>query len=280
MKLLRMIGVAAALACTAFGQAQNPSIAPWLPQPGIAKGRIQALTFESRIYKRPRKVWIYTPSDYKRDASPAYDVLFCFDGDDYINDISAPAVLDNEIAAKKIPPLVAIFIDNSVDRLGDLANHEQFADFMATELVPWARRNANITTDPQHTIIAGYSAGGLGAAYVAYKHPELFGKVLSQSGAFWRGNEGASEPYEWLTRQFAESPRKNLRFYVEVGAEEKNHAVSVGPVFIEATRRFRDALLAKGYPLSYREIPGAHHEPSHWRTQFGPGLLYLTGNGE
>jgi enterochelin esterase family protein len=142
--------------------------------------------------------------------------------------------------------------------------------------VPGARGHFNVTSAPERTIVSGYSAGGLAAAYVAFMHPELFGNVLSQSGAFWRGNEGASEPYEWLTQQLASAPRKELRFYLEVGEMETRKAVGVGPVFIEANRRFRDALKAKRYPLTYVEAPGAQHEPGHWRSQLGPALVQLT----
>jgi len=83
--------------------------------------------------------------------------------------------------------------------------------------------------------LCGASAGGLAAAYVALARPELFGNVLAQSGAFWRGNEGTNgPPYEWLAHEVVTRPRREVRFYLEVGGDETAHAVGVGPVFIEA----------------------------------------------
>ena len=74
--------------------------------------------------------------------------------------------------------------------------------------------------------------------------------MLSQSGAFWRGNEGANgPPYEWLARRVATQPRRDVRFYLEVGGDETVHVVGVGPVFVEAHRRLRDALRARGYDV-------------------------------
>jgi len=123
----------------------------------------------------------------------------------------------------------------------------------------------------------GSSAGGLAAAYVAFRRPDLFGKVLSQSGAFWRGNEGASSPYEWLTDQFAQKPKRPLTFYLEVGSKETLRAVGVGPVFVEANRRMRDALIAKGYIVLYKEVPGGMHSPESWRLHLADGIAALSG---
>jgi enterochelin esterase family protein len=175
--------------------------------------------------------------------------------------------------------MVAVLVDTSESRLQDLANNRKFAEFLGDEVMPRLRSGWHVTGDPRHVIVAGASAGGLGAAYVAFRRPDLFGNVLSQSGAFWRGNESSNDaPYEWLTSQYAASDKKPVRFYIEVGSKETRRAVGVGPVFIEANRRFRDALTAKGYLLSYVEVAGGDHEPGHWRSQFPEGLLWLTAN--
>jgi enterochelin esterase-like enzyme len=260
------------------GLAQSMPVSWWVPQAGVAKGEVKRYTLESRMYGRPRKMAVYTPAGYSAKGAP-YDVAYFFDAEDYISEIGLPATLDNLIAAKKIPPMVVVLVDNNENRQGDLANHKQFADFMAGEVVPWAQKNANITGEARRTIVGGYSAGGLAAAYVAYMHPEAFGNVLSQSGAFWRGNEGSSEPFEWLTAQYASSAKKDLRFYMEVGAEETHHALGTGPVFLEAVRRLRDVLKAKGYSVTYKEVAGAKHEPTHWRGALGEALIGLARNG-
>src|SRR5512140_1753105 len=108
---------------------------------------------------------------------------------------------------------------------------------------------------------------------------DLIGNVLSQSGAFWRGNEASDDsPYEWLTEKYKSSPKLPLTFYLEVGALETRHAVGTGPVFIEANRRLRDVLQSKGYKLHYEEVPGANHEPGHWTHKLPDGLLWLTSD--
>jgi enterochelin esterase-like enzyme len=66
-------------------------------------------------------------------------------------------------------------------------------------------------------------------------------------------------------------------FYLEVGAGETQLALGSGPVFVEANRRLRDALLARGYPVEYVEVPGAKHEPGHWKAQLPAALAAVAG---
>jgi enterochelin esterase-like enzyme len=42
----------------------------------------------------------------------------------------------------------------------------------------------NVTHAPKFTAIAGSSLGGLNAADAALRHPEIFGKIIAQSGSF------------------------------------------------------------------------------------------------
>ena len=245
-------------------------------QPSVPKGKVGAFEVDDSQYKTKRKIWAYTPANYDKRPAEACDLLISFDGQDYVNDIPSPTVMDNLIAAGKIRPVVQIFVDNSVDRLGDLANHQKFADFIAKELVPWAQKTFNVTLDAKRTTLCGYSAGGLAAAYVAYRHPEKFGNVLSQSGAFWRGNEGTSEPFEWLTLQYQSSPRFNIKFYLVVGGAENIKNAS-GKTMVETSSHLRDVLKAKGYEVEYLEYPNGVHSPEFWRAELADGLIFLLG---
>jgi len=135
-----------------------------------------------------------------------------------------------------------------------------------------------VTSDPRRVIVTGSSAGGLGAAYVAFARPDLFGNVWSQSGAFWRGAEGSNDPpWEWLTQQVRATARKDIRFILDVGALE-DHATlgGSGPNFRDANRRFRDALKDKGYELTYCEVPGGNHGEQWWKQRLAYGIVALS----
>jgi len=205
--------------------------------------------------------------------------MIVFDGAMYLGAIPLPDILDSLTSARRTPPTVAILFDNGAPpgRLEDLANSQRFASFIANELMPWVRQNYAVTHSADHTIITGTSAGGLGATYIALKYPALFGNVLSQSGAFWRGNEGSNDaPYEWLTQQYETSPKLNLRFFLDVGALETGGALGgAAPSLRDANRRLRDVLKAKGYSVDYFEVPNGQHSPESWRMRVPVGIVTL-----
>ena len=244
--------------------------------PNVPKGKVEMFTMAEKGRQRVRRLWVYTPPKYDVAGSETCRLLVCFDGLSYLSEIPMPTILNNLLAADEIWPTVAVLVDNGGPRESaeDLDNHAVFADFLAKDLLPWVRKKWRISSDPAHTILCGYSRGGLAAAYVAWKHPDVFGNVLAQSGAFWRGNEGGIDEPEWLTKQFSNSVKQNLRFYIEVGSEETGKTPA-GPVFIEANRRFYQTLKTKGYEVDYVEVSKGRHDPINWRFQLAEGILFL-----
>src|SRR5712692_8706342 len=80
----------------------------------------------------------------------------------------------------------------------ELACRDAFVDSLAGELVPWVHERHTIKADPTWVTIGGYSLGGLGAAFTAFRRPDVCGNP----------NRLVAEPdheYEWLTREFIHS---------------------------------------------------------------------------
>ena len=258
---------------------------PWIvKQPNVRAGSMEERQIESSVLTNEplRKVWIYAPAGYDRGGATSYGAVIFMDGEDYRGPIGAATILDNLVAAKRIPPLVGVFIEHgsAASAAQDLDNHGIFVDFLAKELIPWLRQQWHVTSDPSRVILCGASRGGLGAAFAAYRRPDLFGNVLSESGAFWRGDEGANEPHEWLTKQFQNSPKLPIRFFFSVGTWETIQSpTNTGrgdPTFIAANRHLWSALQSKGYVVEQHETPGGH-DPLHWRSVLPDGLIFLAG---
>ena len=247
--------------------------------PTPPRGETAMITIPSKIYPAGRRAWAYTPTGYPDSCHAACNLIVAFDGGMYLGAMPLPQILDSLIAANRAAPSVAILVDNGAPpaRLADLANSPRFASFVAEELVPWVHERYAVTHAPDHTIIAGVSAGGLEATYIAFKYPTLFGNVLSQSGAFWRGNDGSNAaPFEWLTQQFATSPKANLHLFLDVGSMETGGALGgTAPSLLDANRRLRDVLKTKGYSLEYFEVPGGQHSPESWRLRLPLGIVAL-----
>ena len=246
----------------------------------VPAGRLASFVVHDSSYMRDRQVWVYTPPAYDAHRADPYPLLVAFDGDEYRDTMPLPGTLDTLLAGGKAPAFVALLVDDGDGpaRIADLGNSRRMADFLGNQLVPWVRKGWHVTTDPHRVIVTGSSAGGLGAAYVAFERPDLFGNVWSQSGAFWRGAEASNEPpYEWLTAQIVRSPRRDIRFVLDVGEMEIHPTLGgSGPNFRDANRRFRDALRQKGYAVTYAEVPGGNHAPQWWRLRLGEGIETLS----
>src|SRR6266542_303339 len=273
---------------TFYSAIELPSAEPqvWnVVQPKVPTGRVQSDKFTSKVLGNERPIWIYTPHGYSADKKP-YGLLVLTDGGLYVNTARVATTRDNLIAAGVIPPLVAVMVENP-DRWRELSCNSAYADFLAQEIVPWARANYHATDRPDQTIIGGTSLGGLQAAFVGLKHAEVFGNVLSQSGAFSWKPDGEKE-YEWLNRQFAASRRLPLRFSFEAGLLEgtwwwrslvppsPNGPPVIDPTLLAANRNLRDTLQSKGYSVHYTEFNG-NHGLLNWRGTLASHLIALVG---
>lgn len=236
---------------------------PWVvPQEDVPGGSVEEHHMPSSFLKNDRRFWIYTPSGYSKDNQP-YNLLVLFDGWRVVHMDPTITVLDNLLAADQIEPTVAVMVGQQ-DRMLELGCHEPFNQFLIKELIPWIRENYHVSANPAETTVGGGSAGGLGAVCAGWRHPEVFGNVISQSGYFsWDPFEAEADAdveleFEWITRQIAASPKVNIRLVLSVGTLEHDHDFLYSPSFLQANRHMRDVLLAKGYQFTYMEVAGGH----------------------
>ncbi len=162
-------------------------------------------------------------------------------------------------------------------RIPELGGSAKFTQFLAEELMPVVRQRKPGTSDASRVVVGGSSSGGLAAVYAALERPEVFGNVLSQSGAFWMPRD-VSDPVQrefippktWLVDEFIERSPIPIRFWMEVSQFE-SAAKMLGP-----NRQLRDVLRAKGYSVTYRELFYGH-DYLHWRDSLAEGLICLLG---
>jgi len=267
-----------------FGRGQSVAEGPRAPReewivarPDVAKGSVRQTTVASKLLGTTRDVWVYTPPGYDTLArnGAGLPLLLTFDGGEYVRSVPGPTILDNLVAAKRIAPMVAVFVGSAEDqRDAELGANERYVEFLATELVPWIRSNYRIASSPAGNVVAGSSLGGLAAAFVAFRHPELFGNALSQSGAFMFGAPGDTTP-ERLKREIEAAPRRDVNFYIEAGIYEVGRFEN-GVDLLTSNRHLRDALRARKYRVTYDEFAGGHSD-LNWRTGYAKGLLALVG---
>jgi enterochelin esterase family protein len=261
-----------------------------IPQPWtvhneeVASGNLEKHVIQSELLGNEHEITTYTPANYQPRGS-SYPLLILFDRDTYIEQIPTPVILDNLIAASKIPPVIAVLISfpELNTRNKELQPNPEFADFLVKEFVPWIHAHYNVVRNSRRTIIGGASLGGLFSSYAALRHPDVFGNVLCQSGSFqWApdhsGSSGLDPSTEtnWLAKQFISSSTLPLRFYMDAGIFEVD-LNGTGGSNLEASRHFRDVLLARGYEVHYQQFVGGHDGLS-WRGTLADGLISLLGD--
>ena len=108
--------------------------------------------------------------------------------------------------------------------------------------------------------------------WIGHELSDLFGNVISQAGSFWWGPGFESSPWRdefergWLIDRYRQSPKRELRIWLEIGLFE-----TLG---VPCNREMRDALVDKGYEVSYREFCGGH-DYALWRGSLGQALPCL-----
>ncbi len=271
-----------------FSYAEGPD-APAEPfvtlRDGIARGKVETFDVESRILANQRKVSVYTPPGYRTEGA-AYGLLLMFDRLSYTSDVPTPTILDNMLADKAIPPMLAVLIDSRVTndpdgdaRSRELPPNDTYQRFLREELLPLIRKRYHVSADPKRNVVAGSSYGGLAATYTALSNPAVFGNVVSQSGSYWWSPECCqpapekmvflSENAGWTIKKVASLPRQPIRFYMDVGAWETAD-------MLMPNRLLRSVLEGKGYEVTYREFVGGH-DYVIWRGTLSDGLIAVIG---
>jgi enterochelin esterase family protein len=266
----------------AWGSVLSLSGAPdesWVRTVPPRRGDLVERQFQAPSLGATLRLHIYTPPEYEASSGP-YPLVVLFDGPAYATGpAAAPTTLDNLVAAGRIQPPVVCFVSSSTsagNRAANLGFNPAFNAAIATELVPWLRSSFALSARPVDVVVGGWSAGGRAATDIALDYPEVFGNVLSQSGAF-RGGQ--------LQARYIAADRMPIRFYLDVGlydnvpwASRPLDEAALDQGLTLANRHMRDILLAKGYDVTYLET-GGDHGSLRWRATLADGLMTLLAPG-
>ena len=258
-------------------------------QEGVPKGTIHELTMRSEdttSHPAPyvRNVAVYVPAGY----TPGTEAPFIVGADG--PDTMLFAALDNLIAQKRVPAMVAISIGNgSGDAQGSQRGLEYdtmsglYAEFVESEVLPLVERECGVklTKDPEDRATMGCSSGGSCAMIMAWYRPDLYRRVLTFSGTYvnqqWPWNpetpHGAWGFHEALIPQ---SEKKPLRIWMHVGDKDLfNPNVQRDDMhdWVEANNRMAQALAAKGYDYQYVFAKNARHCEGIVKEQLLPTAL-------
>jgi iron(III)-enterobactin esterase len=264
--------------------------------PGIARGPgsrgfggpdnpAQIIVTNSHPAPYTRRVAVYVPKQYVPGTVAPF--IVGADGPDRM----LFTALNNLIAEKKVPVMIAISIGNGG---GDGPGSERgleydtmsgkYAEFVEHEVLPLVEKKCHVklTKGPDGRATMGGSSGGACALSMAWFHPDLYHRVLTYSGTYvnqqWPYNpktpHGAWEFHEHL---IPDNPRKPIRIWLEVGDRD---ILNPNPRlhdhmhdWVVANENMAKALAAKNYHYQFIFARNAGHVDRRVKEQTLPEAL-------
>jgi enterochelin esterase-like enzyme len=237
-----------------------------------------------------RRVGVYVPKQYV----PGTEAPFIVGADGV--DRSLFTALDNLIAEKKVPVMIAISIGNgSGDAQGSQRGLEYdtmsglYAEFVEKEVLPLVEKqyNVKLTKDPEGRATMGGSSGGSAALIMAWYHPEWYHRVLTYSGTYvnqqWPASkENPHGAWEFHEKLIPNSSAKPLRIWMEVGDRDNYNPNTMRDNmhdWVVANENMAKVLAAKGYRYQFVFAVNAGHTDRNVKAQTLPEALEYVWQG-
>ncbi len=198
-----------------------------------------------------RDVWLYHPP-----TPQPVPLLVVFDGRDYLRRANITQIVANLIAIQRIQPVALALIHN--------AEMQRYLEYNATDTVlaqltelvlPLAYNNLNLLDHDQHPGswgVMGASMGGQMALYTGLRLPHIFGKVISQAGAFQLN----LTDHKSITQLLVDSlPKQPLKLWMDCGTMDW---------LLPENREMSKLLVERGYDVTYKEQNTGHNYVA-WR---------------
>ena len=167
------------------------------------------------------------------------------------------------------------YFDSPIDKK---MNYETY---LSKELIDIIDKRYNTSAEKSHRAITGFSMGGHGAFYLAFKHQDIWGAAGSMSGGLdirpfpnsWDlskrlGNYSEHKEY-WKKNTVINMVYKlsgnNLKLIFDCGIDD---------FFYDANKRFHEKLVERNIPHDFIEHPGSHNWDS-WSNYIKYQLLFF-----
>jgi len=265
----------------------------------VPHGTVEQVWYPSpTLHMDQRRMYVYLPPDYKSSPNKKYPVLYLLHGaggdeDAWVTMGRANIIMDNLISAGKAEPMIVVMPNGNATQsvsqgfgLGPTPSPQQvsaplpnpgrggafsgrgpgatgafgrgpngrgrgpqpyagsYPQSIVDDIIPFVQKHYRVYTDKDHRAIAGLSMGGAQTVMATNNNPNLFGYI----GVFSAGGQVGDPTFE---TQLEQIKKDGVKFYW-TGAGDIDMA-RPGTMALEGD------LKAKGFPTSYKEIPGRHY---------------------
>jgi predicted alpha/beta superfamily hydrolase len=256
-----------------------PSLFPFFE--GSDHGRVSAVVpFD--VDGVARSVRVYTPPGYDGNPLRRYPVVYMQDGKNLFfpdeafagNEWRVDETMDRLDQMNAIRKAIVVGI-HPADRMREYTKpgYDAYGRFLVEQLKPWVDAGYRTRPGRNDTVVMGSSLGGVVSLYLAWQHPDVFGRAACLSSTFG--------VFDDLFERIAHEPRRDVLLYLDSGWPRDNY---------DATNAMRDLLVARGFRLGvdllqFSAPEGLHTEASwaarlHIPFQFFFGRAWLAQRGE
>jgi len=214
-----------------------------------------------------RRVAVYVPQQYISGMVAPF--IVGADGPDQM----LFTTLDNLIAQKRVPVMIAVSIGNGGgDAQGSQRGLEYdtmsglYAQFVESEVLPLVEKqyNVRLTKDPNARATMGCSSGGAAALSMAWYRNDLYRRVLTYSGTYvnqqWPYNpETPGGAWEFHRSLIPDSPAKPIRIWLHVSDRDNFNDTDGMHDWVLANQLMARDLASKGYKYQFVFARNAGH---------------------
>ncbi|MGB2868525.1 MAG: alpha/beta hydrolase-fold protein [Bacteroidota bacterium] len=218
--------------------------APWEIEylTDIPHGTVKDTAISSEVLKETRQVRVYLPPNYFDAQSDSFGLAVFHDGSEFLSIGQARNVLDRLAYERMMEPVIAVFVPPENRREEYIGSQtDDFARFLANELVPQLSSRYKIKAAPKFHAVSGFSNGGNSALWTAQRFPSVYGNAASFSGNLTAATMDA----------YRDSLAVPLRLYVESGTYTD---------FLQEALQFSSVVRTKGHSLRF----DVAHEGHSW----------------
>ncbi len=232
-----------------------------LKRKDVPRGKVTRHLVDTWMIEQDGKRELYL---YQPPVKEPVPLLLVYDGADYLQRAMLNVIVDNLIYKKRIQPIAMAFLQN-----GDKHRGVEYACSDATlmtiehVILPFASKKLNLLDVKKNRRafgVLGASFGGLMSIYTGLRMPEIFGKVISQSGVF----ESNGRDFAAVDLVRARQARE-IKIWMDIGHYDW---------LLEDNRRMQPLLQENGYDVTYREFVGGHNFTC-WRDEIWRALEKL-----
>ena len=222
----------------------------------VPHGSVQTVWYHSKSLGAVRRMHIYTPPGYDRDAAK-YPVFYLLhgasDSDDSWSTVGhAGFILDNLIAAGKAKPMIVVMPAGHTQQVWAWGQPLDLSDFekdFEQDILPYVENHYRVIADRNHRAIAGLSMGGMHTLDISIPNLRQFAYVGVFSSGWFPGVLEKSETQFKSALDDADAKKGLKLLWFSTGNQD----------FIMQPTKNTVALLQKhGFNVEFHESDGNH----------------------